>query len=184
MAQPRAAEPQPFRSEWIEEIRGGSEQAFEKLFNTFAPGLCAFLTRYVGSQAVAEDLVQDLFLTLWRRRAELHIEGAVSTYLLRAAKNRAQNHLRSVRVTEKFRLAHLHNVDERSVEAELLSTLDLQEAIEKLPPRCRLVFTMCRQQGYTYQKIADELGLSVKTVDTQMQRAMKALRARLHPFTA
>lgn len=171
-------------SEWAELIEEGSDEAFARLFRSYAPGLCAYLARYVDSPAAAEDIVQDLFLTLWRKRAEIHIDGAVSTYLLRAAKNRALNHLRSARLSDQYAVAQFHAVDERSEEAELLAIVDLEDAIGKLPPRCRLIFTMSRQHGFTYQKIADDLGLSVKTVDTQMQRAMKSLRARLQPTVA
>jgi RNA polymerase sigma-70 factor (ECF subfamily) len=168
--------PEP-RSEWIQQIRTGDEGAFEHLFRTYAPGLCAFLSRYVESPATAEDIVQDLFLTLWRKRETIWIDGPVSTYLLRAAKNRALNHLRGSQVRERFRAAHLEQLDERSEEAELLAALDLQEAISHLPPRCRVIFTLNRQQGFSYREIADDLGVSVKTVDTQIQRAVKSLRA-------
>jgi RNA polymerase sigma-70 factor (ECF subfamily) len=165
--------------EWIDRIRRGDEAAFERLFRAFAPGLCAFGARYVGSREVAEELVQDLFLTLWRKREELAIEGAVSTYLFTATRNRALNHLHRERRTVAWDPAVIGRIDDASITGEdsLLELLDLQDAIERLPARCRLIFTLSRQQDMSYGEIARSLGLSVKTVEVQMGRALKALRA-------
>src|SRR3954466_1313033 len=85
----------PYRGpEWIERIRAGDEAAFEALFRALAPGLCALVARYVHSRAVAEELVQDLFLDLWTRRSQLAVEQALTSYLYMAARNRALNHLK------------------------------------------------------------------------------------------
>src|SRR5215216_5650542 len=83
----------PYRGpEWVERIRAGDEPAFEALFRALAPGLCALVTRYVGARAVAEEIVQDLFLELWTRRSELSIDQSIAAYLFTAARNRALNH--------------------------------------------------------------------------------------------
>jgi RNA polymerase sigma-70 factor, ECF subfamily len=165
--------------EWIERLRHGDEAAFESLFRAFAPGLCAFVTRYVDSRAVAEEIVQDLFLTLWRRRETLAIETSVTTYLFTAARNRAVNHLRRERVARRWEGVVIGRIETPggSGEGELLEMLDLQDGIERLPARCRLIFTLSRQQGMTYGQIAESLGLSIKTVEVQMGRALKSLRA-------
>ncbi|MGH7718894.1 MAG: RNA polymerase sigma-70 factor [Gemmatimonadaceae bacterium] len=172
-------------SEWIEQIRQGDEVAFEALFRAFAPGLCAFIARYVGSRAIAEELVQDLFLSLWRKRSELVVRQAVTTYLFTAARNRALNYLGRERTAKQWR-ASLRRADDPDPsapsEGELLEMLELQDAIERLPARCRLIFTLNRQQEMTYGEIATSLGLSIKTVETQMGRALKALRGRLKPL--
>jgi RNA polymerase sigma-70 factor (ECF subfamily) len=166
-------------AEWIERIRRGDEEAFERLFRAFTPGLCAFATRYVGSREVAEELVQDLFLTLWRNRGELMIGEAVPSYLFTATRNRAINHLRRERRSGAWDPAVIGRIHDTSVtsEAALLELLDLQDAIERLPARCRLIFTLSRQQDMSYGEIARSLGLSVKTVEVQMGRALKSLRA-------
>jgi RNA polymerase sigma-70 factor (ECF subfamily) len=164
--------------QWIQRIRQGDQAAFESLFRAFAPGLCAFLGRYVESRSVAEDLVQDLFLTLWQKRGEMEITGTVDSYLFGAARNRALNYLRHQRVADRFRTTVLERAEPVgfSEEGEILEMLEVQEAVETLPPRCRLIFTLHHHQGLTYADIATSLGLSVKTVDTQMGRALRALR--------
>lgn len=166
-------------ADWIQPLRQGDPVAFESLFRAFAPGLCTFVARYVESRSVAEDLVQDLFLTLWRKREDIEIDGTVDLYLFGAARNRALNYLRHQRVEERFRTTVLGRSDAHLSlrEGEILELLEVQEAIDTLPARCRLIFSMHHQQGLTYAEIARSLGLSIKTVETQMGRALKALRA-------
>jgi RNA polymerase sigma-70 factor (ECF subfamily) len=172
----------PYRGpEWVERIRAGDEAAFEALFRALAPGLCALVTRYVGARAVAEEIVQDLFLDVWTRRTELAIDRSIGAYLFTAARNRALNHARRERrVVDLTLLERGDQPDPASPgEAELLDALELQDAIAQLPARCRLIFTLNRHQDLSYTEIAASLGLSVKTVETQMGRALKALRDRL-----
>lgn len=168
---------------WLEKIREGDERSFEALYRAFVPGLCALVARYVHAPDVAEELVQELFLTLWRRRAELEIQGSLTTYLYGAARNRALNWLQREQTASRWRLAIGETLSEsdRSTpgEHELLGMLDLQEAIEHLPPRCKLIFTLHRQQGMSYGEIAESLGLSVRTVEAQMRRALQLIRTRL-----
>ncbi|MGQ0539852.1 MAG: RNA polymerase sigma-70 factor [Gemmatimonadaceae bacterium] len=169
--------------EWIERIRSGDERAFEALFRALAPGLCALSARYVGSRQVAEELVQELFLDLWTHRAELRVEQALTAYLFAATRNRALNHVKRERRMVRWDVAGNERPDDADPgapnESELLDALELQHAVETLPARCRLIFTLNRQQEMTYSEIAASLGLSIKTVETQMGRALKALRERL-----
>jgi RNA polymerase sigma-70 factor (ECF subfamily) len=169
--------------EWIARVRAGDEAAFEALFRALAPGLCVLVTRYVGARAVAEELVQDLFLDLWTRRADLAADRSITAYLYAAARNRALNHLRRERRVAPFpatSLPHREDADPAAPdESELLDALELQDAIDHLPARCRLIFTLNRRHEMTYGEIAASLGLSVKTVETQMGRALKSLRDRL-----
>jgi len=172
----------PYRGpEWVERIRAGDEPAFEALFRALAPGLCALVTRYVGARAVAEEIVQDLFLELWTRRSELSIDQSIAAYLFTAARNRALNHRkRERRIIDLAPSDHPDEADPTARgEAELLDALELQDAIAQLPARCRLIFTLNRHQDLSYTEIATSLGLSVKTVETQMGRALRALRDRL-----
>jgi len=172
----------PYRGpEWIERIRAGDEAAFETLFRALAPGLCALVTRYVGSRSVAEEIVQDLFLELWTHRAELTIDQSIAGYLFTAARNRALNRAkRERRIVDVTAIERTDRPDPSSPgEAELLDALELQDAIAQLPARCRLIFTLNRHQDLSYAEIAASLGLSVKTVETQMGRALRALRDRL-----
>ena len=168
--------------EWLARIRAGDEPAFEALFRALAPGLCAMVGRYVHARAVAEEIIQELFLDLWVRRESLRIDGSLTAYLATAARHRALNWLKRERRIVPFSAtaAIPEEPDPASPdESTLLDALELQDAIEHLPARCRLIFTLSRQQDMTYGEIATSLGLSIKTVETQMGRALKALRERL-----
>lgn len=168
-------------AEWMQRIRDGDEAVYETLFRTFAPGLCSFLTRYVGERAIAEELVQDVFLSLWNHRATVHITGSVQGYLFAAARNRALNYIDHERVADRFRVATLTRMSaaDASVqgEAECFAALEMQDALEQLPARCRLVFSLQRNHGMSYGEVASALAISVKTVEVQMGRALKTLRA-------
>lgn len=170
-----------FGADWLARLRAGDEQAFERLFRAFVPGLVALVTRYVGSRVVAEDLVQELFLTLWQRRMTLDVKQGVATYLYVAARNRAFAYLRHERVVAQHASTVAAPPHDRTLpaEADLLTALDLQEAIEQLPARCRLVFQLSRQRGMTNAEIAAFLDLSIKAVEAHLTRALRSLRRRL-----
>ena len=172
-----------FGADWLKRLRSGDERAFEALFRAFTPGLVALITRYVHSRPVAEDLVQELFLTLWQRRLTLDVKQGVRTYLYVAAKNRALAYLRHERVVVRHAALVVGRLDEpSSSDADLLAMLDLQEAIEQLPAQCKLVFRLSRQHGMTNAEVAAFLGISIKTVEAHLTRALKVLRGRLDRF--
>jgi RNA polymerase sigma-70 factor (ECF subfamily) len=166
--------------EWMERIRDGDEAVYETLFRTFTPGLCTFLTRYVGDRSIAEELVQDVFLSLWDHRATVHITGSVQGYLFAAARNRALNYIEHERIVDRFRVSVLARMTpgDASVqgEAECFAALEMQDALARLPARCRLVFNLQRNHGMTYDQVATALAISVKTVEVQMGRALRTLR--------
>jgi RNA polymerase sigma-70 factor (ECF subfamily) len=174
-----------FGAEWLDRLRGGDERAFEALFRAFTPGLVAMVARYVRSRPVAEELVQELFLTLWRRRLTLDVKQGVSTYLYVAARNRALAHLRHERVVAQHAVSVVGRLDDPSspADTDLLAMLDLQEAIEQLPAQCKLVFRLSRQQGMPNAGIAAFLDISVKTVEAHLTRALRILRGRLQHFS-
>lgn len=165
-------------------IAGGSTAAFEQLFRLHYPGMCAFAARMVAERALAEDLVQEVFLYVWRNRDAWQVRTSVRQYLYAALRHGALRYLRHERVvrlhipetTELFdRPVRLADADLESRETIAL----VQEAIAKLPERCRLVYTLHREQGMTYAEVAAVMNISVKTVDVQMGRALKSLRRLL-----
>jgi RNA polymerase sigma-70 factor, ECF subfamily len=175
---------QPPAPEWVARIRAGDEAAFEALFRALAPGLCAAGARLVGSRQVAEELVQELFFDVWSKRESLVVIDSLPAYFRSAVRNRALNHLRRERRLARWATDDpappVQSIDAAAPdESALLDALEVQDAIDSLPPRCRLIFTLNRQQDLTYGEIAASLGLSIKTVETQMGRALHALRIRL-----
>jgi len=160
--------------------------AFEAVFRTHYAPLCDFVYGYVRSRAVAQELVQDLFLRLWERAPTPAVTLATS-YLYAAARNRAVGHLRRERVAAAWAndpasvtQAAPAAADEPLREHELREAID--RAVAALPERCRLVFTLSRYRRLSNADIARMLCISVNTVEQQMWRALKTLRVKLAPY--
>ena len=164
----------------------GDEEAFDAIFRAWYPPLVRIAEGIVRERAVAEEVVQDVLLEVWRRREVLGNEESPRAYLIRAARNRALNHVRHLRVQQKSapyiggRDADAPEGMSRLVEAELDSAV--RDAVAGLPPRCREVFELSRVHGLSYAEIARSLEISVKTVEAQMGKALRVLRERLAPW--
>lgn len=175
-------------AELARRMRLGDERALETIFRMYYPGLVGFVRRYVKTTEIAEELVQDLFLKVWSRRGSLGEIDSMKTYLFRAARNTALNHLRRRKLEHEWLEKEGTTItetqtlegDEAVTESELATAV--RAAVDRLPPRCREVFMLSRDAGQTYGEIAKSLGISIKTVETQMGRALKALRESLKVY--
>lgn len=162
--------------------------AFDALVAENCDRLCRFVYRYVGSKEEAEDIVQEVFLSIWERGYEWEGRDPLP-FLYKAAHNRAISRARHKSVHDRWQ-RQASTADEPTasgVETDLAETeLDdaLGRAIDSLPERCRLVFTMSREQGLSHAEIARILGLSHKTVESHIWRALTSLRASLAPYLA
>ena len=171
----------------IEEAEGINLFNIEEIFRAHHKMLCKVAYTIVKDKSTAEDIVQDVFLTIWRKRDELTIDSNVKGYLYRAVSNSCLNHLQSY---HKRNMKSFDSFDDQALGASFsqdtidASRLDeaIQRAIEKLPPRCKIIFALSRFEGLKYQQIADSLKVSVKTVENQMGIALIKLREELKPF--
>ncbi|MCA2988988.1 RNA polymerase sigma-70 factor [Gemmatimonas sp.] len=172
----------------VARVRAGDLEAFEALFRAMHAPLLAFGTRYVGDAARAEELVQDVFFTLWERRAEWIVTGSVPAYLFSAVRSRALNVRRRDAVEQRWaddeaheHVRALHPAPPRA--DTMLETMEararLETAMAALPPRLAQVMLMRWYGGLSYAEIANTLGISVKGVENQLGRGLKALRAAL-----
>lgn len=166
-------------------VRLGDVAAFETLFRATHAALVAFAARVTGDEARAAEVVQDVFAELWERRGTLDVRGSARGYLFGAVRNRALN-LRRRDVRERdWREAAAHDparsvhvpvatVDDAFEAAELRARL--HAAIDALPERCSLVMHLRWREGLSYAEIADVLAISVKGVENQLARGLRALR--------
>lgn len=166
-------------------IREGDIQAFESLFREYHAPLCEFVDRFVLSQAIAEEIVQDLFLGLWMNR-ETAAVTSLRGYLFTAARNRALHHLRHQ--SFRLRLNRRHGpspelagvaeggeLADRIIEREE-QRADIEQAIDRLPRRTRLAFEFSWKDQLTQPEIAARMGISVKGVEKLLATAKRLLR--------
>lgn len=170
--------------EWVDGIRTGDAGAFEALFRAYHASLCAFAYRYLGARDLAEEIVQEVFLFVWERRETWQVRTSVKSYLFTAVHNAAVSFLRHERVVRRreSEAIELFQVPRPTADLEVAAAETLaavQQAVARLPERCRLVFTLHREQGLTYAEVAEVLAISPKTVEVQMGRALKSLRKAL-----
>ena len=170
----------------FERLRQGDQGAFDTLFRSWYAPLVRVAESLLYDRGAAEEVVQDVMLELWRRREEIVLQQPPRAYLIQATRNRALNHLRRLKVEKRGepraaeQLSSPRQPDSHLTEAELDRAIRL--AIAELPTRCREVFELSRVQGLKYTEIAEAMGISVKTVEVQMGKALRILRDRLQPW--
>jgi RNA polymerase sigma-70 factor (ECF subfamily) len=162
-----------------------ARSAFAAIVREHYGRLCSFAYRFVDSSDVAEDIVQDVFARLWRQ-FEGFDRADPLPYLYQAVRNRAVSWLRTQGVRARWQERARPETDAAAPGPGPAALVEAQEiraavgrAVQALPDRCRLIFTMHREQELSYSEIARVLGLSIKTVETQMGRALRMLRERL-----
>ena len=164
---------------------------FESIYKVYYPKMIGFAKTYVLSGEEAENIVQDVFLILWEKREEIEITFTLTTFLFTMVKNKCLNYLRHRVIEEefdayarkelKFKLYSLEMFDYTYQSEEDLQR-HIQQAIDSLPDRCREVFIKSRLEGKKYREIAEELDISVNTVENQMVVALKKLRYQLKDY--
>lgn len=169
-------------------LREGDRLAFDEIFRQSFATLVRLAASMLHDVPLAEDVVQEVMLELWRRRELLDPDGSPQAYLYQATRNRALNQLRSQRVRQRNAL---RMVPESTREATAPSRVVAQEmdaafqrAVLAMSPRCREVFELSRGRGLKYGEIAALLGVSVKAVEAHMGKALRILREHLAPWLA
>ena len=171
----------------IQHLKDGVESAYEVLFKTFYKELVVYANRYLYNMDVSKEVVQDLFVKLYEKRKKLAINSSLKAYLFRSVQNKCINYINAQKIRNKYTETAKNNQVE--VDTPIDKSIDLAElenalyaAIGELPPKCRMIFKMNRFEGYSNQEIAERLDLSKRTVETQITKALRALRTKLRPF--
>lgn len=157
-------------------------QSFHQAFLQFYEPLCQYAYALVKETQAAEDIVQEIFVRVWEKKKELIGSPDLKFYLYTAVRNNcityAQKNKRSPVTSltgQEVAIAPSNTLPENKIEKSFEELLE--EGLDRLPPRCREVFVLSRMSKLTYQQIADTLGISIKTVENQMGKALSVLRA-------
>lgn len=169
------------------QIRQHDEAAFEALYNRYWERLYVAAYKRVFSAEVAEEIVQDFFTSLWLKRHKIEIKVSFEAYVFTAVRYLVLNHLEKEKLRTNYRnklkLSHTY-VDNSTEELVFLEDLkqNLQEAVAHLPNQCRSVYTLSREKYKTNREIARELGISEKTVENHLTKALRKIRLSLNNF--
>lgn len=147
--------------------------------------LCAYATQYVGMND-AEEIIQDMMVGIWEKRKEITVDTSLNGYLFRAVRNKCFNHIEKLRVHEQVHFIIAGSMQMQFEDPDFYVveelTQKIEEALGRLPETYRQAFVLNRIDGKTYNEIANELGISSKTVDYRIQQALKSLRVELRDY--
>ena len=165
-------------------IRQGDVGQFESLFRSSYVSLVRYAKTLIKDHDTAEEIVQDLFFRLWKDKEKIKIESSLNGYLFRSVHNRCLHYIEHNRVVKQHAEEMLHQQAEvQENPSDILHYKELQAKIasilERLPERCGKIFYMSRFEGLKYTEIAEKLSVSIKTVESNMGRALKEFRKEL-----
>lgn len=159
----------------------GCYNSFKQLYEHYYNRLLFFARKYVENMETAEEVISEVFLKLWKKRKEIQINSSFQSYLYTSVRNKCLDHIRKEGNRQYEDDMMIHSLcAEHSNTLDIIHSNELFEKIEKaiamLPKDRRRIFLKSRNEGMKYKEIAEELGISIKTVETQMGRSLKYLR--------
>jgi RNA polymerase sigma-70 factor (family 1) len=171
------------------QIEKSNQRAFEDLYRLFFSRLFNFSMLYVHTKEAAEEIVNDIMIKVWNKRDDISSIENLETYLFVAVRNHSLNYLQKyshyhIAIEPESGMAevvNIHNPEKELEWKEINSKLHM--AVEQLPDQCRTVFKLIKEEGFKYKQVAEILGLSPRTIETQLFRAIKKLSAVLKDYT-
>lgn len=168
-------------------LQVGDTAAFETIYQRMAEKLLHYVDSRVHNREQSEEIVQEIFVSLWVRRQDIDIHSSIDAYLYAAAKYQLLNYIRSESVRQKyaehfslFATTQSKNTEEFINLSDLKATIE--EHVARLPPKCQQVFRLSRFTGRSIQDIADEMSISTRTVENYITQALKHLRQALSQY--
>lgn len=175
-------------------LKRGGRKAFEWIFNHYYPVLLSFTKEYLPDYDIARDIVQETFIVLWERKDLLNSDSNIKAYLFTIARNKALNFLKRKQLENKVAAIKASEQAEtclnyyalKDQSAENIYNTEFEqlvaEGIKSLPDQCQKIFYMSRFEHCKNQEIADQLNISIKTVESHITKSLKILRTKLSPY--
>jgi RNA polymerase sigma-70 factor, ECF subfamily len=171
----------------LDTLKAGDITAFEMLFKTYYQPLCNYAYTFVQDRDEAEEIVQTTFLAVWEKKEVLEIRTTIKPYLYAMVRNACLNVIKHAKIKQQHAEVELA-MGERSIESVARTVMAgelekrIHQAMETLPEQCRLVFKLSRFEELKYAEIADQLNISIKTVENHMGKALKIMRDQLRDY--
>lgn len=168
-------------------IQRGDHSAFSIVFNKFYLDLLLYSGSFIADKSICEDIIQNVFMKFWSNASELHVKSSIKFYLLRMVRNHCIDYLRQQTRTRNH--IHLYEASADLIDYEvenyiLQSELEtvIQNGLDEMKSEYRLVFEMSRFENKKYKEIADSIGVSVRTIEDRMRKALDHLREHLDKY--
>lgn len=170
----------------INALQQGDRAVFDALFRAYYAPLCNYACAMTdGDMDAAEDIVQERFFKLWEKKADLTINYSIKAYLYKMVYNACLNRIRSEKTQSKYKTHNANFLAENAV-YQLDTTSEIQTNVQRafasLPEQCRRVFELNRFEELKYREIAEQLNISIKTVEKHISKALRVLRAELAEY--
>ncbi|MFA8433065.1 MAG: RNA polymerase sigma-70 factor [Marinifilaceae bacterium] len=182
------------KNDQLKLLQNGNEEVFKEIFHTHFHSLYYYAKDFVVRDAIAKEIVQESFLTLWEKKDNLLPNTIIRAYLFSITRNKCLNYLKHIQIennhkelTKKESLElQLNEIALEYDGNDLYVAKELQkkitQSIDSLPDQCKKIFQMSRWESLKYSEIAEKLNLSVKTVENQMSKALRLLRENLKSY--
>jgi RNA polymerase sigma-70 factor, ECF subfamily len=169
----------------VRRLKENDKTAFELIFNKYSQKLYYFTLGYMHSRVEAEEIIQNVFISLWENRDMINDAFPIQNYLYKVTVNHVYNYFKHQLVHRRYvETMILEGTDEDEETLQGILSNDLGEVVDKfvdeLPLRQQIIFKMSRVEGLCHSEIAQQLGLSVRSVENQIYRALKYIRQRLN----
>jgi RNA polymerase sigma-70 factor (ECF subfamily) len=169
--------------ELFREVKKGHQPAFERLFKHYYASLARYASSITRDITVGEEIAQEVFLYIWDKKNQIELHTGFKSYIFSSAKNKCLNYLKlelpKHQATTDLDHVQIGNMPLMGRDETDLLKKKIQAAIDVLPEKCRNIFVLSRYGGLTYKEIAEELDISVKTVENQMTIALRKLKEQL-----
>jgi len=167
----------------IQGLKAGRENAYAQLFEAYYKPLSVYAFKYVNDLETAKEIVQDLFVHIYDQRDSLVISSSLRSYLYQSVRNRSLNYLKHKKIHDGhmviLKLETDNSDDPEAVFRETELEYRIFQIISRLPSRCQTIFKMSRVEGKKNSEIAASLDISLRTVETQISKALRILREKL-----
>lgn len=168
-------------------IQHSDKQAFDLLFRKYYIPMCRFALKLNGSESAAEEAVQEVFIYLWEQRQHISVSKSIISYLFQSIRNKVYEQYRKEQTRKRYEEEYVSNdLEQEDMTEKQLDDYEISclvwNAVDQLPEKCREIFQLSRDEGLTYNEIAEHLKVSPKTVENQMGIAFKKLREILQPI--